>query len=206
MSLSFITSCRKHLCLSLRLDSNMSVLLIRCRVVIFGIVIGSDWPQMGQILNFLKISFNKFRLGVQIWSDWPKMGQIWDFLRPVSVHFGLPTQNVLKLIFKSPRCVPFGSQSDPIWMPNITSLNRCRSCTPSFFLSPCSNRVFCFLLDVLMTYFMLSVCCINMFTACCCSRYVGVTLRNEHQSGNSIIICLFSSCAVAAGSYLYCQL
>ena len=36
------------------------------------------------------------------------MGQIWDFLRSVSVHFGALRQNVLKLILKSPRFVPFG--------------------------------------------------------------------------------------------------
>ena len=37
----------------------------------------------------------------------PQMGQIWDFLRSVSVHFGSPSQNVLKLILKSPRLVTF---------------------------------------------------------------------------------------------------
>ena len=37
------------------------------------------------------------------------MGQIWDFLRSVSVHFGSPSQNVLKLILKSHRFVPFGT-------------------------------------------------------------------------------------------------
>ena len=36
------------------------------------------------------------------------MGQIWDFLRSVSVHFGAPRQNVLKLILKSPRFITFG--------------------------------------------------------------------------------------------------
>ena len=35
------------------------------------------------------------------------MGQIWDILRSVSVHFCPPSQNVLKLILKSPRFVPF---------------------------------------------------------------------------------------------------
>ena len=40
------------------------------------------------------------------------MGQIWDFLRSVSVHFGAPRQNVLKLILKSPRFVPFGPNLD----------------------------------------------------------------------------------------------
>ena len=39
---------------------------------------------------------------------------MWDFLRSVSVHFGVPRPNVLKLILKSPRFVPFGGQSDPI--------------------------------------------------------------------------------------------
>ena len=37
------------------------------------------------------------------------MGQIWDFSRSVSVYFGSASQNVLKLIFKSPRFVPFGA-------------------------------------------------------------------------------------------------
>ena len=37
------------------------------------------------------------------------MGQIYDFLRSVSVHFGSASQNVLKLILKSPRFVPFGA-------------------------------------------------------------------------------------------------
>ena len=37
------------------------------------------------------------------------MEQIWDFLRSVSVHFGSPSQNVLKLILKSPIFVPFGA-------------------------------------------------------------------------------------------------
>ena len=46
---------------------------------------------------------------IQIVSDWPQMGQIWDFLRSVSVHFGAPRQNVLKLILKSPRFVLFGA-------------------------------------------------------------------------------------------------
>ena len=31
-------------------------------------------------------------------------------------------QNVLKLILKSPRFVPFGGQSEPIWMSNLTSV------------------------------------------------------------------------------------
>ena len=39
----------------------------------------------------------------------PQIGQIWDFLRSVSIHFGSPSQNVLKLILKSPRFVSFGA-------------------------------------------------------------------------------------------------
>ena len=30
------------------------------------------------------------KFAIQIGSDWPNMGQIWDFLRSVSVHFGAP--------------------------------------------------------------------------------------------------------------------
>ena len=48
------------------------------------------------------------KFAIQIGSDWPQMGQIWDFLRSVSVHFGAVRQNVLKLVLKSPRFVPFG--------------------------------------------------------------------------------------------------
>ena len=47
----------------------------------------------------------------QIWPairpHWQEMGQIWEFLRSVSVHFGSASQNVLKLILKSPRFVLF---------------------------------------------------------------------------------------------------
>ena len=46
-------------------------------------------------------------VGIHNGSDWPQMGQIWGLLRSVSVHFGSPSQNVLKLILKSPRFVPF---------------------------------------------------------------------------------------------------
>ena len=46
---------------------------------------------------------------IQIGSDWHQMGNIWDFLRLVSVQMGSPIQNVLKLILKSPRFVPFGA-------------------------------------------------------------------------------------------------
>ena len=49
------------------------------------------------------------KVAIQIGSGWTQMGKIWDFLRSVSVHFGSPSQNVLKLILKSPRFVPFGN-------------------------------------------------------------------------------------------------
>ena len=49
------------------------------------------------------------KFGIQIRSDWPEMGQIWGFLRSVSVHFGSESQNVLKLILKSPKFVPNGA-------------------------------------------------------------------------------------------------
>ena len=64
-------------------------------------------------------SWNYRHQGCQIWhlnwvrltQNWvwlaPKWEQIWDFLRSVSVHFGSPSQNVLKLILKRPRFVPF---------------------------------------------------------------------------------------------------
>ena len=56
------------------------------------------------------------KFGIQkIESDWPQMGQILDFLSSVSLHFGSSSQNVLKLILKSSRFVPFGGQSDPTW-------------------------------------------------------------------------------------------
>ena len=53
----------------------------------------------------------KFR--IQIGSDWPQVGQIWDFLRSVSVHFDAPRQNVLKLIFKKTQICPTLGQSSP---------------------------------------------------------------------------------------------
>ena len=49
------------------------------------------------------ISTRDRKFSIQIVSDWPQMGQIWDFLRSVSVHFGSMSLNVLKLILKNPR-------------------------------------------------------------------------------------------------------
>ena len=34
------------------------------------------------------------KFDIQIGSDWPQMGQIWDFLRSVLIRFGLLSQNV----------------------------------------------------------------------------------------------------------------
>ena len=42
------------------------------------------------------------RMGTKLGHIVP-MGQIWDFITSVSVHFGTPSQNVLKLILKSHR-------------------------------------------------------------------------------------------------------
>ena len=50
------------------------------------------------------------------------MRQIWDLLRSVSVHFGSPSQIVLKLILKNFQICPIWGQSDPILMGHLTSL------------------------------------------------------------------------------------
>ena len=40
------------------------------------------------------MQYRDLKFGIQIASDWPQMGQIWDFLRSVSVHFGQLSFNV----------------------------------------------------------------------------------------------------------------
>ena len=60
-------------------------------------------------IYILELRRRAVKFSIQIGSDWSQMGQIWDFLRSVSVHFGSASQNVLKLILKSPRFVPFGT-------------------------------------------------------------------------------------------------
>ena len=65
------------------------------------------------------------KFGTQIGSDRPQIRQIWDFLRSVSVHFGSPSQNILKLILKSPRLVPSGA--------NLTQFV-CQICHPRQYL------------------------------------------------------------------------
>ena len=63
------------------------------------------------------------KFSIQIGSDWTQMGQIWDFFRSDSENFGdlkknqicpilgqsdpIGSQNLLKLIWKSPKFVPF---------------------------------------------------------------------------------------------------
>ena len=59
-------------------------------------------------------------VGTLTGSDWHQMGQIMDFLRSVSVHFG-SSQNKLKLIIKKSQICPIWGHSDPIWMPNLIS-------------------------------------------------------------------------------------
>ena len=57
--------------------------------------------------TFIYVGDRVVKFGIHIGSDWPQLAQIWDFLRSVSVHFGSASQNVLKLILKSPRFVLF---------------------------------------------------------------------------------------------------
>ena len=68
-----------------------------------------DCPNLSPLLT--PVPTRDFKFGIQIVSDWRQMGQIWDFLRSDSVHFGAGRQNILKLILKSPRFVPFGANT-----------------------------------------------------------------------------------------------
>ena len=77
----------------------------------------SDSPDKWDHLNLKDV-----KVGIKNGSDWAQMEHIWDILRSVS-----PSQNVLKLILKSPRFVPFGGQSNPIRMPNLTPLESTHS-------------------------------------------------------------------------------
>ena len=73
---------------------------------------GERWGCLIWHQNWLRLAPDGINLGlfkIRFSTDWPEMGQIWDFLRSVSVHFGAPRQNVLNLILKSPRFVPFGA-------------------------------------------------------------------------------------------------
>ena len=78
------------------------------------------------------------KFAIQIGSDWPQMGQFWDFLRSVSVHFSAGRQNVLKLILKSPRFVPF--------VANLTQFvwQMFYSCVAHTMMSSISSMMFCF--------------------------------------------------------------
>ena len=50
------------------------------------------WDQRQQSTPDLatRVAGRDGKFGIQIESDWPQMGQIWDFLRSVSVEFGSP--------------------------------------------------------------------------------------------------------------------
>ena len=88
------------------------------------------------------------------------MGQIWDFLRSVSVYFGSESQNVLKLILKSPRFVPFGANMTQfIWQichvcyistmllrlrrkpANLWSIYSSHSCTDNLFVNSSTTNI-----------------------------------------------------------------
>ena len=75
------------------------------------------WPSLRLNLTFLS---DRYRLqGCQIWHpNWVRLAPNWTNLGLFKISF--PSQNVLKLILKSPRFVQF----DPIWMPNLIPLNR----------------------------------------------------------------------------------
>ena len=70
------------------------------------------WPKLGPnymaFLNEPTVTRDA-KFSIQIGSYWPRLWQIVEFLRSVSVHFGSTSQNVLKLIFKSSRFVSFGA-------------------------------------------------------------------------------------------------
>ena len=61
--------------------------------------------------------------GCQIWhSNWIILAEYGTNLGLFKISFNTASQNVLKLILKSPRFVSFGGQSDPIWSANLSSL------------------------------------------------------------------------------------
>ena len=74
---------------------------------IYSVISNSALPQ--QRPTFHRVFAKDGKFSIQIGSDWPQMGQIWEFLRLVSVHFGSLSQNVLKLVLKSPTFVQFES-------------------------------------------------------------------------------------------------
>ena len=80
------------------------------------------WTQNSDI-RMAHLSHSRDVTLVPNWIKMARMRQIWRFLRSVSVNFGSASQNVLKLILKTPRFVPFlanltkyGCQIwDPCW-------------------------------------------------------------------------------------------
>ena len=46
----------------------------------------------GDKSNMYRLGSRDGKFGMHIGSDWPQMRQIWDFLRSVSVHFGSASQ------------------------------------------------------------------------------------------------------------------
>ena len=58
----------------------------------FGPNCSQTWCPCDKSVPWRNIRAIKF--GIRIGSDWPQMGQIWEFLRSLSVHFGSPSQNV----------------------------------------------------------------------------------------------------------------
>ena len=86
---------------------------------------GSHWPEIGQIWDFLRSVSVHFGWTIKLGSDWPQMGQIWDFLRSISVHLGSTHPNWVRLV---PNSINLGlfktnfSTFEPIWMSNLRSL------------------------------------------------------------------------------------
>ena len=99
----------------------------------------------------------------QIGSHWPQMGQIWDFLRSVSVHFGALRQNVLKLILKSPRFVASGSAAE---IPGISLPSSSCQWTPDKFvryLVVSSSLHLYFIIIFLAFICVIDDCCFHLF-------------------------------------------
>ena len=76
------------------------------------------------LVTSLFMSHQGCQVCLHIGSDWPQMRQIWDFFRTEKkcIKFWI-------LIWRSPRFVPFGGQSDPLlsqaWDPCVTFCEMC---------------------------------------------------------------------------------
>ena len=80
-------------------------------------------PNLSYLTHFgPKSNYRDVKFDINSGLYWPQMEQIWDFLRSVSV-----SQNVLKLILKSPRFVPHGVSLTQfgckIWNLSLTSVH-----------------------------------------------------------------------------------